>query len=65
MRHLIPIEEREREMDPVVHGLLPGDVIVFNTKAKAKLATFLILCVWGKSWIYSPPLPSRSVGGKN
>ena len=28
-------------MDSAVHGLLPGDVIVVNTQAKAKLATVL------------------------
>jgi len=52
-------------MDSAVHGLLPGDVIVVNTKAKAKLATFLILCVWGKSWLKEFAIAVEKRQGKN
>ena len=65
MRHIIPAEDWESEMDSAVHGLLPGDVIVVNTKAKAKLATFLILCVWGKSWLKEFAIAVEKRQGKN
>ena len=49
MRHIIPAEDWESEMDSAVHGLLPDDGSVVNTKANAKLAAVPMLCVWEKS----------------
>ena len=65
MRYIIPSEDRESEMDSAVHGLLPGDVIVVNKKAKAKLATFLIFWVWGKSWLREFAIAVEKRQGKN
>lgn len=65
MRHIIPAEAWESEMDAAIHGLLPGDVIVVNTQAKAKLATFLILCVWGRSWLKEFAIAGEKRQGKN
>ena len=65
MTHIISAEDWESEMDSAVHGLLPGDGIVANTKAKAKLVTFLILCVWGKSWLKEFAIAVEKRQGKN
>jgi hypothetical protein len=52
-------------MDSAVHGLLRGDVIVVNKKAKAKLATFLIFWVWGNSWLKEFAIAVEKRQGKN